>query len=126
LHHDVDKAKMIDSMVTQFGAAASGEVGLVVKSAGAIELGLGVFGKLSVGDNNLLSELAKGMATEVVSRLTVLYASQVLSAIDFQKQPLLAQALRSAQTARQGKFDLNTARSRVLLSPFLSADARPV
>jgi hypothetical protein len=38
------KAQAIDSLVKQFATAASAEVGMLVKSTGAVEVGLSIFG----------------------------------------------------------------------------------
>jgi hypothetical protein len=42
---NVPKAKAIDYLVKQFSTAASAEVGLLVKSAGSIEVGLGILAR---------------------------------------------------------------------------------
>jgi hypothetical protein len=123
------KAQAIDSLVKQFGTAASAEVGLLVKSAGAIEIGLGVFGKLNVGDNNLVAELAKGFAAEVVSRLTIQLAVPILSAIDFEQQKAMVARVQAPLAALGGPRSaaaLKAARMRVLISPFVSAGIKPL
>jgi len=126
---NVLKAQAIDMLVNQFATAASAEVGLLVKSVGGIEVGLGILGKLNVGDNNLVSELAKGVATEVVSRLTVQLAVPILSAIDFEQQPAIIAKVQAPLAAMGGPKSAATAKAaqmRVLTSPFVSASVKPL
>jgi hypothetical protein len=123
------KAQAIDSLVKQFATAASAEVGMLVKSTGAVEVGLGIFGKLNVGDNNLLSELAKGFAAEVVSRLTIQLAVPILSAIDFEQQKNMVARVQGPLATLGGPKSaatLRAARTRVLISPFISATIKPL
>lgn len=122
------KAQAIDSLVKEFGTAASAEVGLVVKSAGAIELGLGVLGKFSIGDNNLLSELAKGFATEVVARLTIELGVPILSAIDFQQQSAIIANVKAplATGLNKSPSPAKTSVIRAITSPFVSANVKPL
>ena len=100
------KLGLMTSLINQAATIAAGETGLVVKSAGGIEVGLGVLGKLSVGDNNLVAEVAKNVATVVASRLTVLFAAPILTAIDFEKQsPKIASAANqlAGRISKHGK-----------------------
>jgi hypothetical protein len=64
------KAKLINNVAQQFATAASADSALTIKSVGGLEIGLGVLGKLSLGDNSTLSSLVKNVASEVVLRLT--------------------------------------------------------
>ena len=103
---NVFKINLMMSLVNQSATIAAGETGLLVKSAGGIEVGLGVLGKLNIGDNNLVSELAKNVATVVASRLTVLFTAPIFAAIDFQKQsPPIAMAANqlAGKISRSGK-----------------------
>jgi hypothetical protein len=99
------KAQAINSLFNIFGTAASGEISLLVKSTGAIEIGLGVFGKLNLGDNTLVAELAKDIGAEIVERLTVHFAAKVLSAVDLQQQDYhIAQAMRESAMKKKARL----------------------
>jgi hypothetical protein len=80
---NVTKAKTINYLAGKFSAAASSDIGLTIKSAGGLEIGLGVLGKLSVGDNSTLSGLVQTVVGEFVNRVTVQLAYPILSALDF-------------------------------------------
>jgi hypothetical protein len=62
------------STVYDFASAAGDEAGtvggLVGQTAGGWELGLGVMGKISIGDNKTLSDLAQTLASRVAQRVT--------------------------------------------------------
>jgi len=74
----VTKAKLINYVAQQFATAASADSALTIKSVGGLEIGLGILGKLSIGDNSTLSSLVKNVASEVVLRLTAQLAYTVL------------------------------------------------
>jgi hypothetical protein len=74
----VAKATLINYVAQEFATAASANSALTIKSVGGVEIGLGILGKLSIGDNNTLSNLAKNVASEVVLRLTAQLAYTVL------------------------------------------------
>jgi hypothetical protein len=80
---NVTKAKMIMYLAHQFSAAASADTGLTIKSIGGLEVGLGVLGKLSVGDNNTLSGLVQTVVVEAVDRMTAQMAYPILTALDY-------------------------------------------
>jgi hypothetical protein len=80
---DVLKAKTIAHLANSFARAASMDTGLIIKSFGGLHVGLGVAGKLSIGDNSTLTMLAQGAVSEVVTRLTVELTSPILAALDF-------------------------------------------
>jgi hypothetical protein len=102
---NVLKAKAIDSLYNIFGTAASSEIALVVKSTGAIEIGLGVLGKLNVGDNTLVAELTKDIGAEIVERLTVHFAAKVLSAVDLKQQNVqIAQAMKDSAIKKKARL----------------------
>jgi hypothetical protein len=126
---NVFKLGLMTSVINQSATIASGETGLLVKSAGGIELGLGVLGKLSVGDNNLVAEVAKNVATVVASRLTVLIEAPILDAVDYKQQsPQIAAAAHqlAGKISRSGKVSgtsssalVNTRNLQALTAPLL-------
>lgn len=75
------KVKTITYLAQTFATAGSGEVSVSVKSFGGLEVGLGIFGKLSVGDNSTLTKLVQAVVSEAIERLTVEIAAPVLEAI---------------------------------------------
>jgi hypothetical protein len=102
IHMNLAKVQMMSSVAQQFALAASSESVLTFKSVGGVEVGLGVLGKLSIGDNNTLSELAKTVVSEVTGRLTAHAAYYVLKQIDFggpATQPAAATAAHSLAVA---------------------------
>jgi len=124
---NVMKVKLMNHLVSKFGTMAAGEVALVVKSTGALELGLGVIGKLNIGDNSLVSDLAKSVATQMASRLTVQFVAPILSAIDFKQQTgPIANALKAFDAAEGVKASaaLKSPRMQALIAPFVGADLK--
>lgn len=121
---NVAKADAMRYLAQAFSKAASTETGLTVKSAGSLEVGLGIVGKLSIGDNSLLTALVQGVVSEIVARLTVQIAAPILEAIDFEKQTALAQA--SSATVHAGSKTVNLRAlprmqvSRIMTSLFVS------
>jgi hypothetical protein len=87
---NVYKAKTIAYLANTFATAASTDTGLTIKSFGGLEVGLGVLGKFSVGDNNTLSVLMQAVVAEIVSRLTVQLTYPILSRLDFGSPPQVA------------------------------------
>lgn len=79
------KAAQIRYLSSMFSKAAATETGLTIKSAGSVEIGLGIVGKLNIGDNSTLTLLVQAAVSEVVSRLTVQLAVPILSALDFEQ-----------------------------------------
>jgi hypothetical protein len=113
------KVNTIAYLANTFSTAASGELSVGVKSFGGIEVGLGIFGKLSIGDNSTLTALLQSVASEAVKRLTVAIAAPILEAIEVVPQPQTAQGGRmlttaSAATSQARKIQLYS-------SPFTSA-----
>ena len=77
------KAATLKYLATTFATAASAETSVSVKSFGGIEVGLGIFGKLSIGDSsNTLTALLQSVVTEAVERLTVAGGAPILEAIE--------------------------------------------
>jgi hypothetical protein len=76
------KAKVISYVAQQFATAASSDSALTVKSAGGLGISLGVFGKLSLGDNSTLTLLIKSIVSEVTLRLTTLVVYSTLSQVE--------------------------------------------
>jgi hypothetical protein len=83
------KAATLKYLATTFATAASAETSVSVKSFGGIEVGLGIFGKLSIGDNNTLTALLQSVVTEAVERLTVAIGAPILEAIEIVNPPPL-------------------------------------
>jgi hypothetical protein len=75
----VAKAKLINDIAQTFATAASSDTSLTIKSVGGVEIGLGILGKLNIGDNSTLTSLVKSVASEVVLRLTAQFAYTVLA-----------------------------------------------
>jgi hypothetical protein len=73
------KAKTVSYVAQQFATAASSDTALAIKSVVGLEIGLGLVGKLSIGDNSTLSNLIKAVASEVVLRMTaqVVYSALI-------------------------------------------------
>ncbi len=123
------KADSMRYLSTSFAQAASTESDLTIKSAGGIEVGLGILGKLNIGDNTTLTQLVRAVVSEIVSRLTVRLATPILEAIDFEQQPassvaspaasvaLLSASLNRTPTAKAQKAQI----TRAMTSLFVSA-----
>lgn len=101
------KVNTILYLANTFATAASGEVSVSVKSFGGLEVGLGIFGKLSVGDNSTLMSLVQAVVAESVKRLTVAIAAPILEAIvvspanqSVQGGPALVAASRATNRAQ--------------------------
>jgi hypothetical protein len=97
----------------------STELSVGIKSFGEIQVGLGILGKLSVGDNSTLTALLQSVASEAVKRLTVAIAAPILEAIEVVPPSQTVQggrmlAAASAATSRARKVQLYS-------SPFTSA-----
>jgi hypothetical protein len=83
---NIPKANFVRILANAFSDAATTDAGLVVKSAGGIEVGLGILGKVSIGDNKTLTDLVQMAVSEVIARLTVAFAVPIVSSIDISKQ----------------------------------------
>jgi hypothetical protein len=101
------KANTLNYLSQQFATAAVAETSLTVKTAGGLEIGLGIIGKLNIGDNSTLTNLISTLVTDVVKRLTIEVGAPILEAIDIevaqqQAQPQLAAYIpkRSSTMAR--------------------------
>jgi hypothetical protein len=57
--------------------------GLVINSPGGNSIGLGVFGKISIGDNQTLSDLLKTAVSELALRATLTTSYFTLRNITF-------------------------------------------
>jgi hypothetical protein len=79
---NLTKAKTVSYVAQQFATAASSDTALAIKSVGGLEIGLGLLGKLSIGDNSTLSNLIKAVASEVVLRITAQVVYSALIQID--------------------------------------------
>jgi hypothetical protein len=89
---NVPKANAVRYLATSFSKAASTETSLTIKSAGSIEIGLGIVGKLNIGDNTTLTQLVQGVVSEIVGRLSVQLATPILETLDFEEQSIVAAA----------------------------------
>jgi hypothetical protein len=76
------KMETLTYLAKTFSTAASGEISITIRSFGGIEVPLGIFGKLNVGDNQILTKLAQMVASEAVTRLTAAIAAPILEAIE--------------------------------------------
>jgi hypothetical protein len=83
------KADFVRYLANAFSDAAGTDSSLVIKTAGGIDIGFGVLGKVNVGDNQTLTNLVQMAIGEVVSRLTVAFAVPILSSIDIAAQKQL-------------------------------------
>jgi len=119
------QAKMdtLTYLAKTFSTAASGEVSITVKSFGGVEVPLGIFGKLNVGDNKTLTDLIQLLVSESVNRLTVAIAASILEAIEIIPPPqssgssaLLAAAYR--KTTPKGEL------IQMYSTPFISASRK--
>jgi hypothetical protein len=90
------KAATLMYLAKTFSTAASAETSVTVKSFGGIEVGLGIFGKLSIGDNSTLTMLLQSVVTEAVQRLTIAIGAPILEAIEIVNPPAVMP--RSAQS----------------------------
>lgn len=120
---NVPKANFVRYLANAFSDAAGADTSLTIKTAGGIDIGFGILGKVSIGDNKTLTDLVQMAVTEVVSRLTVAFAVPIVSAIDLgqQKQPPAAamQVSNTATSKSSGSY------STVALSAlFVSAKAQ--
>jgi hypothetical protein len=115
------KMEALTYLAKTFSTAASGEISITIKSFGGIEVPLGIFGKLNVGDNQLLTDLAQMVVSESVTRLTAAIAAPILEAIEIvptqsSGSPLVAAAYRS--TTRKALM------IQMYSTPFISASRK--
>jgi hypothetical protein len=61
---------LIKDLADAAGDRAAALGGLVAETPGGIEIGLGVLGKVSIGDNKTLSMIAKTAAARIATRAT--------------------------------------------------------
>ena len=118
------KANAIRYLSQSFSKAAATESSLTIKSAGSIEIGLGVVGKLNIGDNSTLTMLVQAMVSEIVGRLTVELATPILEAIDFEQQPTVVQVSDTTVQVVSNKTNLKNfskaEMNRKMTAPFVS------
>jgi hypothetical protein len=93
---NVTKANFVRYLANAFSDAAGTDSSLVIKTAGGIDIGFGVLGKVNVGDNQTLTNLVQMAIGEVVSRLTVAFAVPILSSIDIAAQKQLLASARAS------------------------------
>jgi hypothetical protein len=78
------KAKAITYLATQFSKALAAETSSVTKSLGGFELGLGILGKVNIGDNSTVVTVTSSVMGLIARRLTVAYITPILEAIDIE------------------------------------------
>lgn len=122
---NVDKAVTLNYLAQSFATAATGEASLAVKTAGGLQVGLGILGKVNIGDNNTLTALLQSVVSQTVKRLTVVIAAPILEAIDLEPEAEPAGAVRFATARLGGTSKLNRAEMiRRYSAPFVSATSR--
>jgi hypothetical protein len=77
------KAKAINTLAQDFGSAASNSAGAAVGTIGGVGFSLGIFGKVSIGDNKAVTSLVESATSELVKRLTVETTYPVLESVAF-------------------------------------------
>ena len=97
------KANFVRYMSNAFADAATSNSSLAIKTAGGVDIGFGVLGKVNVGDNKTLTDLIQMAVGEVVSRVTVAFAVPILSVIDFSTQGQLKAAVTAPSSGAQKK-----------------------
>jgi hypothetical protein len=114
------KADFVRYLANAFSDAAGTDSSLVIKTAGGIDIGFGILGKVNIGDNKTLTDLVQMAIGEVVSRLTVAFAVPILSSIDISAQK---QLLASAQASSAGiaPRSTNTNAIHAMSALFISA-----
>src|SRR5262249_17703970 len=65
------KAKAVNVLATDFSVAGSNAAGSAVGTIGGFGADLGVFGKISVGDNKAVTSVVQVTVSELIKRLTV-------------------------------------------------------
>jgi hypothetical protein len=75
------KAETIMFLSQAFSSAASNVVGGAVGTIGGFGWSLGVFGKISIGDNKAITALVQTLAAELVKRLTVEATYPILDSV---------------------------------------------
>jgi len=94
------KAQAVTFLANQFSSVAAAGTSTLVKSAGGIEIGLGILGKLNVGDNSTLTALLTSVTQDVVRRWTIAFTTTVLKAIDIEPNPSSPQNVTPDQRIR--------------------------
>jgi hypothetical protein len=74
-----NNASILSSIASASGTRAAAISGLVTQSAGGFGVSLGIFGKLSLGDNQLLANIVKTTATRLATRASFAAMYGVLS-----------------------------------------------
>lgn len=97
------KVEALTYLANTFATAGSGEVSVSVKSFGGIDVGLGIFGKLNVGDNNTLTALVQLVVAESIKRLTVAVAAPILETIEVDDTSTAAPLTATPSTAANRK-----------------------
>jgi hypothetical protein len=81
------KAMAIRFLAAEFSAAASTEAGLIIGSIGGIDTGItagvGLLGKLSIGDNKLFLSITQAAVSEIAARWTVEATYPILARLEF-------------------------------------------
>jgi hypothetical protein len=98
-----DKVNALSNLAQQFATAAVAETSLTVKTAGGIEVGLGILGKVNIGDNSTLTNLISTLVTDVVRRLTIEIGAPILESIDLEAVPNPMQPQLVAAASMTGK-----------------------
>jgi hypothetical protein len=81
------KAKAINTLAQGFGSAASNAAGAAVGTIGGVGVSVGLFGKVSIGDNKAVTSLVESATAELVKRLTVETTYPVLGSLAFKAPP---------------------------------------
>ena len=95
---NANTVELLGNLANAAGTRASAISGLVAQSAGGIGISLGVFGKISIGDNQLLANLVKATASRLAMRATFAAMYGVLKNADIRTvAPAVRVAARRAQ-----------------------------
>ena len=78
----IDNYKYLVDLANGAGDRAATVGGLVANTAGGVSIGLGILGKISIGDNQTLSTLAKTAASELAVRAAYAAAYAAMEHID--------------------------------------------
>lgn len=79
------KAKAINTVAQEFSGAASSSAGAAIGTIGGVGFSVGIFGKVSIGDNKAVTSLIQAVVSELVKRLTVETMYPVLQSVNLQK-----------------------------------------
>jgi hypothetical protein len=78
---NISKAKTINMLSQMFASGASNAAGTLVGTIGGLGVSLGMFGKLSIGDNKAVTTIIQAAVSQIVRRATVELSYEVLTAI---------------------------------------------